>query len=374
LISIPSVNPEIENGVGERELASFIADWFRKIRKFDVYEQRVSKNRFNVIAILRGNGHGQSLMLNGHMDTVGTSGMHVNAFGTRIREGVIHGRGSCDMKGSLAAMMTAMLWLANSTRRLDGDILFTAVVDEEYKSLGTSNLVKRFTADAAIVGEPTSLDIGVAHKGYAWVEVETFGKRAHGSVPDRGIDAIEKMSRIISGFNHVRRRHKLRKHPLLGTAKIHTSKIIGGSDWSSVPSRCVLQLERRLLPGETAKDATNEVKEIVRAMAERDDKLKARVRLIYHADAMQVMHPPHLSILKNEAKRSGARARIIGLPYWTDAAILVNEAKIPTCLFGAGDIAVAHGPDEYVRIDEVIKAAGIYGQTAQRYCNGFHAS
>ena len=371
LISIPSVNPEIENGTGEGALASFIAEWLRKARKFEVYEQRVSKDRFNVIAILRGKGHGHSLMLNGHMDTVGTSGMQVSPFGTRVRGGLIHGRGSCDMKGSLAAMMTAMLWLANSAQRTRGDVLFTAVVDEEYKSLGTSNLVKRFTADAAIVGEPTSLNIGTAHKGYAWIEVETFGKRAHGSVPEKGIDAIEKMAMIISRIKQVRRRHKLRKHPLLGTAKIHTSRIVGGSEWSSVPSRCVLQLERRLLPGETVKDATNEIKGIVREIAESDDKLRARVRLVYHADAMQVRNPPHLSILKSETIRAGAPAVIVGLPYWTDAAILVNEANIPTCLVGPGDIAVAHSPDEYVRVDEVVRAANIYAGTAQRYCNGF---
>lgn len=128
LISIPSVNPEIENGTGEGALASFIAEWLRKARKFEVYEQRVSKDRFNVIAILRGKGHGHSLMLNGHMDTVGTSGMQVSPFGTRVRGGLIHGRGSCDMKGSLAAMMTAMLWLANSAQRTHVEMYFSLLL------------------------------------------------------------------------------------------------------------------------------------------------------------------------------------------------------------------------------------------------------
>jgi len=373
LVSIPSVNPGIENGCGEAELGSFIADWFRRAKRFDVYEQRVSKDRFNVIAILRGKGHGESLMLNGHMDTVGTSGMHGDPFATKARGGVIRGRGSCDMKGALAAMMTGMLRLANSTHKPGGDVLFTAVVDEEHGSIGTSRLVKRFTADAAIVGEPTGMNIGVAHKGYAWVEVETFGKRAHGSVPEKGIDAIEKMTKIISGIKEIRRRHKLRKHPLLGTAKIHTSRITGGSDWSSVPSHCVLQLERRLLPNETGKDATNEIKQLVSEIARRDKELRASVRLVRCADAMQVNNPPQLPILQNAAKRFGVPVRIVGVPYWTDAAILVNEAKIPTLVFGPGDIAQAHSPDEYVKVDEVLKAANIYTQTAKHFCNGFLA-
>ena len=237
LIRIPSVNPAIENGAGEYAIASFIADWFRKAHGFDVYEQRVSKDRFNVIAILRGKGNGRNLMMNGHMDTVGPSGMTIRPFSAEIERGMIHGRGSCDMKGALAAMMSAMLRLAKSNERLRGDVLFTSVVDEEYKSFGTANLIRRFRADAAIVGEPTGLDIGVAHKGYVWLEVETLGKRAHGSMPEKGIDAIEKMANIILGLEQIRRRHQRREHPLLGTAKVHTSKVAGGSDWSSVPAK-----------------------------------------------------------------------------------------------------------------------------------------
>ncbi len=369
LIRIPSVNPAIENGTGEKAIASFIADWFRKARKFDVYEQRVSKDRFNLIAILRGTGKGRSLMMNGHMDTVGTSGMTIRPFVTEIERGIIHGRGSCDMKGALAGMMSAMLSLGKASQRLRGDVLFTAVVDEEYKSFGTSNLIKRFWADAAIVGEPTGLNIGVVHKGYAWLEVVTFGKRAHGSMPEKGIDAIEKMAKIISGLEQIRERHRQREHPLLGTAKIHTSRIVGGSDWSSVPARCVLQIERRLLPGETPRGAADEVKGIIGKAFEHDSKLRATVRLIYHADAMELKGHPHVSILQNVAKKGGAAGRIVGIPYWSDAAILVNQGKIPTCLFGPGDIAVAHSPDEHVGIGEVVNAANIYAQTAQFYCN-----
>ena len=137
-------------------------------------------------------------MFNGHMDTVGTSYMTVNPFRPVFRTGRIYGRGACDMKGSLAAMMSAILALANLNEPLDGDVIFSGVVDEEHGSKGTSKLVERFRSDAAIVGEPTDLDIAIAHKGYAWLEVETLGKEAHGSVPERGVDAIEKMATLVN--------------------------------------------------------------------------------------------------------------------------------------------------------------------------------
>jgi len=369
LIRIPSVNPVIENGSGENSIGSFIADWFRKSHEFNVYEQRVAKDRFNVIAVLPGKRNGRSLMLNGHMDTVGTSGMTTKPFAAKTERGMIHGRGACDMKGALAAMMSAALSVAKSNKQLHGDLVFTGVVDEEYKSSGTWNLIKRFRADAAIVGEPTGLDIATAHKGYAWLQIETFGKRAHGSVPERGVDAIEKMAKIISGIERIRHEHRRRRHPLVGTPKIHTSTVAGGSEWSSVPGSCVLKVERRLIPGETTRDATNELNGIIRIATKQDSKIKAKVQLIYHGDAMEVKKPPHLSILQKTARHAGAEARIIGVPYWTDAAILVNQRGIPTCLFGPGDIAVAHSPDEYVSVNEVVKAATIYAGTAQVYCN-----
>jgi acetylornithine deacetylase len=369
LIEIPSVNPAIEDGQGEEAVAIFIADWFRKTRHFRVLEQKVSKNRFNVVAILEGKGDGNSLMLNGHMDTVGTSNMIVRPFRPLIEAGRIHGRGSCDMKGSIAAMMSAMLALANSTKALAGDVLFTAVVDEEYKSIGTSALIKRFGADGAIVGEPTGMDIAIAHNGYAWLEVEAVGRRAHGSIPEQGIDAIEMMAKILSKLDFIRKQHKLMEHPLVGTPKIHTSTIHGGSEWSSVPASCILRLERRLIPGESLQDALTELCNIVRDCSKDDKTMRANVRLVHHADSMEVdAKTPHISLLHEHAKQLRRRARIIGVPYWTDASILVSQAGIPSCLFGPGEIRVAHGPDEYIRLDDVMTAARVYAETAQEYC------
>ena len=369
LIRIPSVNPAIEDGEGEERIATFIAAGLRKARLFHVSEQKVEKHRFNVLATLAGKHEGPSLMLNGHMDTVGTLGMKVKPYAPLVRMGRVYGRGSCDMKAALAAMMSAMVALAKSRNKLAGDVTFTAVVDEEHLSVGTTELIRRCRTDAAIVGEPTTMNIAIAHKGYAWLEIETIGRRAHGSVPEQGVDAIEKTAQIILQPESVRKRYRLKKHPLVGNPGIHASTIVGGSEWSTVPAGCLLRVERRLIPGENAQVAVNELKKVIEDCARRDKSLRARVRLVHHADSMEVREAPHMQVLRGHARRLGGNAKLVGVPYWTDAAILVNQAKIPTCIFGPGDIRLAHSPNEYVRLKDVTIAARVYAETAQTYCS-----
>ncbi len=369
LVRIPSVNPNIEQSYDEATIASFIAKWFRETKKFRVDEQTVKGSRFNVIATLEGKGRGKSLMLNGHMDTVGVSYLKGNPFRPTYKAGRMYGRGSCDMKGSLAAMMSTMLALANSKTPLLGDLIFTGVVDEEYESIGTAKLVKRFRSDAAIVGEPTNMNIATAHKGYAWLEVQVIGREAHGSVPERGIDAIENMSKLLTQLDSLRTRHRRVRHRLVGTPKIHTSTIQGGTEWSTVPGRCVLRIERRLIPGERASDAVSEIRELIRDVAKKNLTIRAEVRLIHHADPMEVPAGSRIvKILTRSAKQISHGGKVVGAPYWTDAAILVNQAKIPSCLFGPGNINVAHSSNESVRVTDVINAAEIYAQTAEKFC------
>jgi len=251
---------------------------------------------------------------------------------------------------------------------LNGDVVFSGVVDEEFESIGMYELVKRFRTDAAIVGEPTSMNIATAQKGYAWLEIETTGRRIHGSTPEKGVDAIEKMATIISQLDQLRTKHARLRHRLVGTPRIHTSTITGGSDWATVPAKCTLRLERRLIPGEKPQDSVTELKQIIAHCSKRDRKLKATVKLIHSAESIDVKRARHISLLEQELKHAGINGKIVGVPYWTDAAVLVNRAKIPTCLFGPGNIENAHSPDEFVKIQEVINSVPIYVKTAQRYC------
>ena len=308
LIRIPSVNPGIEDRFDEAAIASFIAKWFRKTNQFHVTEQTVQGKRFNVIALLEGKGNGKSLMLNGHMDTVGVSYLKANPFKPIIKAGRMYGRGSCDMKGSLAAMMSAMLALANSKQRLSGDLMFAGVIDEEHGSIGTAELVKRYRSDAGIVGEPTDMNIGIAHKGYVWLEVEVIGREAHGSVPEKGVDAIENMGKLMSELESLRKRYRTIKHRLVGTPKIHTSTIQGGTDWSTIPGKCVLHVERRLIPGERTSDAVIELQWLIRKVARKDPTFTANVRLIHHADPMEVpAKSPIVRILRRNVMQISAR-------------------------------------------------------------------
>ena len=229
LVAIDSVNPElVPGGAGEDEIARFVASWLERAG-LEVELETVVPGRPNVVALARGTGHGRSLMLNAHLDTVGVAGM-ARPHEPYVEDGRLYGRGAYDMKGSLAAMMVA----ATRARGLRGDLILTAVVDEEVASIGTEAVVRTRRADAAIVMEPTELAVAVAHKGFVAFELETTGRAAHGSRPDLGIDAIAKMGRLLVGLEE--RDRALRaapSHPLLASGSLHASLIEGGQEFSS---------------------------------------------------------------------------------------------------------------------------------------------
>jgi acetylornithine deacetylase len=231
LVSIESVNPTlIPSGSGEAPIARFVASWLAH-EGLDVELVEPIPGRPSVVGVLRGTGGGASLMLNAHMDTVGAGAMS-SAFEPIVKDGRVYGRGAYDMKASLAAIMIA--GREAKTLGLQGDLIVTAVADEEVASIGTSAVVERFGADAAIVTEPTELRLCLAHKGFVWLEVESRGVAAHGSRPDLGVDAIGQMGRILERV--VGLDQKLRRedgHQLLGTGSIHASLIEGGQEWST---------------------------------------------------------------------------------------------------------------------------------------------
>jgi len=366
-----SVNPTVGRGPGESAVADLIYDRLTSIGGLEVRRQPVGNGRSNVIAILKGSGGGRSLMLNGHMDTVGIDGMIVEPFKPFIENGRLHGRGACDMKGALTAMVGALKSLVDSGPELRGDLIFTAVVDEEYKSIGTKKLVEEYRADAAIVGEPTEMKTAIAHKGFVWIEVEIKGKAAHGSVPEKGVDAIAHAAKVVSGLERLQERLATRTHPLLGSPKVHTSTIQGGTDWSIIPERCVLRLERRTLPGEPVSSVMNEIDEILQDIKKNNRDLEATGRSPYDMPPLETAPTELIVQLLQQAvaKVVGREMPITGVPYWTDGALLSKLASIPTCLFGPGDIGVAHSADEHVSVKDVLDSTYVYRTIAQTFCS-----
>ena len=276
LVAIDSVNPElVPGGAGELEIARFIAGWLEAAGvKADV--EIVAPGRANVIGVARGTGGGRTLLLNGHTDTVGHDG-YERPLEPLVEGDRLYGRGSVDMKGGVAAA----LWACAEAAKLElaGDVIVTAVCDEEFASIGTQAVAAQLRADAAIVTEPTALEVCVAHKGFAWLEVEIAGRAAHGSQPQLGVDAIAKAGRVLTGIEDLGRRLAAEPgHALLGPGSVHASLIEGGQELSSYPERCLVQLERRTVPGESADVVEAQVRELVEQAAAADPDLRAEVR------------------------------------------------------------------------------------------------
>ncbi|HEY8724600.1 MAG TPA: M20/M25/M40 family metallo-hydrolase [Gaiellaceae bacterium] len=353
LIRIDSVNPALIAGAaGEAEVAAFVAGWLEQAG-LEVEVVEPVPGRPSVVAIARGTGGGRALLLNAHLDTVGTEAME-KPFDARVEGGRLYGRGSYDMKGALAA---AMLALADASRMgLAGDVILTAVADEEVASLGTEAMLGRVAADAAIVCEPTELQVAIAHRGFAGFEIETHGVAAHGSRPDLGVDAIAKMGHVLVALEELGRRLQAgRRHPLVGAGSLHASLIEGGQEFSSYPARCLLTGERRTLPGETA----TEIEADLRAAAG-----DAEVRLLVSREPFEVDEGHELvHALGAAAGVSG----VIGVPFWTDAA-LVAAAGIPTVLFGpAGE--GAHAAVEWVDVSSLERCRVMYAAVAAALCS-----
>ena len=363
LVSIDSVNPSLVPGAaGEAQVAGHIASHMRRLG-LDVRLQEVAPGRPNVIGVLEGCSPGPSLMFCGHTDTVGVEGMSA-PFTPDIRDGRLYGRGSQDMKAGVAAMIDAARVVKE--RGFAGRLIVAAVIDEEYASLGADALVKEWRADAAVVTEPTDLQIGVGHKGFAWFEIETMGRAAHGSRPADGRDAIMRMGRVLHRLESLDRELQSRPaHPVLGTASLHASIINGGREWSSYPDRCELRVERRTIVGETAASADVEIRTLLRALEDADPEFSGSSRLVFSRSAYETPAGHQLpATLAARAAKRGVTSNPVGMSFWTDAAIL-GEANIPSVLFGPGGAGL-HSTEEYVRVAEVVACRDILADLFSR--------
>src|SRR5258708_6948416 len=301
LAAIDSVNPSLVPGAaGEAQIAQTIAAHLRRIG-LDVEVQEVVAGRPNVIGVLEGRGKGRSLMLCGHVDTVGVEGMKA-PFDPVEGDGGLYGRGAQDMKAGVAAMIDAARVAAQAGFPA-GRLIVAAVVDEEYASLGADALVTRWRADGAVVTEPTDLQIAICHKGFAWFEIETRGRAAHGSRPREGRDAIFRMGRVLHELErHDRRLQSASPHPLMGTASMHASLVAGGRELSSYPGSCSLKLERRTVSGETEAGVTRELEDILAMLQRADPEFEASLSLLFS-------RPSYELAASHELPRALAKAR-----------------------------------------------------------------
>ena len=369
LVRINSINPSLSpEGKGEAEIGAYVADLLNSFG-MQVTTYEIEPARVNVVGILKGSGGGKSLLMNAHMDTVGVEGMIGDPFGAEIREGRMYGRGTQDMKGSLAAMLGAVKALADSRVELAGDVLITAVADEEHASIGTDDLVKHVTADAAIVTEPTNLTLCRAHRGFIWYDVETYGRAAHGSRFREGIDANMRMGRFLARLDKLEQELRHRpSHPLVGPPSLHAARLQGGAEISIYAAHCLLQIERRTTPGETEKQVTAELQAIIDELAAEDTTFKATVKPAFMRNPFEIGAEAEIVQALEGAMIdcTGAKPIHSGQSFWTDAAILADTG-IESVLIGPTGGGL-HSAEEWVDLRSVVDLAEILAETAVRFC------
>ncbi|MFC2053880.1 ArgE/DapE family deacylase [Chloroflexota bacterium] len=369
LVRINSINPSLTpEGKGEVEIAAYVAEKLDDLG-LAVTTREIAPGRVNVVGILKGSADGRSLLLNAHMDTVGVEGMSIDPFSGEIRDGRLYGRGSLDMKASLAAMVAAAKALVDAGIALSGDLLITTVADEEHSSIGMEALVQQVSADAAIVTEPTDMHISRAHRGFIWFDVETIGRAAHGSRYTEGIDANMRMGRFLAELDKLEQELLRREgHPLTGPPSLHAARLRGGKEVSIYAASCLLQIERRTAPGEIVEEATSELQEIIDRLTAQDSTFKATVeptfwRLPFEIDS----EAPIVNILDQAlGARIGHHPTHTGQTFWTDAALLA-EAGIETVLLGPKGSGM-HSAEEWVDLESVLDLAYVLTETAIHYC------
>jgi acetylornithine deacetylase len=368
LIRINSVNPSLVPGApGEGAIATYVAVALRRLG-LEVTTLESHPGRPSVIGRLRGGGGGRSLMLNAHLDTVGIEGMP-DPLTPIVREGRMHGRGAYDMKGSLAACLASVKALMDGTISFAGDLVVAAVADEEYASLGTAEVVRHAPVNAAIVTEPTELDLCIAHKGFVWLEVETLGRAAHGSRCFEGIDANMRMGRFLARLDGLEQTLRARPpHPLVGPPSLHAPMLRGGTELSTYAARCVLGIERRTVPGETEAGVLAEIAALIEQTSAADSSFTATLRPLLTRSAFEVSPEATIvGIVRGATEgRRGRAPRMIGKPFWMDSAILA-DAGVETVILGPVG-GGAHTADEWVDLDTLADLAAILADVATAYC------
>ena len=365
-----SIESHINAPGREAAIGRFLANWLRE-HEIEAELQSVEGDRANIVARIPG-GNGPSLMLNGHMDTVPAGDMP-DAFAPRIHDGVLWGRGACDMKGAVAAMACALAATVreDTSSHLTGDLLFTGTVGEETGSIGVKALIEAgVKTHYAVVGEPTSLQVGIAHKGACFVRISLTGRGAHGSCPDEGVNAVSYASRIIQALEtDFRSKLSKRVHPLLGSSTVSVGRISGGTQPNIVAEQCSIDIDRRTLPDE---DGTLEkIKALVAGICDSIDGLSWNVEempetaIVRHGALGTAPDAVLAKGARQTCEQFGLPSDPVGVSYWTDGGHLAASG-IETIVLGPGDIANAHGPNDRVGTSELATSVTIYRDLVKR--------
>ncbi|MEN1761104.1 M20 family metallopeptidase [Anoxynatronum sibiricum] len=374
LISIPS-HKDIPHQ--EKEVAEFIYDYCGS-HGLEVQLQEVVDQRKNVLAFLRGSGVGNSLMLNGHTDTITPYRMTIDPFHECVRDGYVWGRGAADMKGGLACMITTMVAMKRAGIVPDGDIVFAGVIGEEGKSEGTEHLIHSgIRTSAAIVGEPSNYEYAVGHRGLEWFDVVFTGIASHSGSPENSVNAIEKAAEFIyRAKRELYPKIRQREDEFMGVSLMNVGIIEGGLGQSTVADQCTVKIDRRYIPGETVESVLQEYQDLLNSMKEEDPAMKATI--IKSAENVTALnHPPLITpmsepivhavrkalseVIKRDPKITRGRG-------WTDAALLSVYGKIPTVVVGPGDIRLSHTEAERIAIRDLVNTVDVYARIIDNFC------
>ena len=384
LVSIPSVNPMGREVTGDEFFEYAMTDHLEQLfgrLGLPCLRQEVEPKRTNIMARLDGSQPldqgGQLIVFEAHQDTVPVEGMTIDPWAPEIRDGRVYGRGSCDIKGGMACMLAAVARLADELPDGRPTILMACSVNEEHGysgalkmgrlwETGDATLVPR-TPDAVVVAEPTLLDVVVAHKGVVRWKCQTGGRAAHSSTPHLGDNAIYRMGRVLAALDHYAKEiaPTLGEHPLVGTPTLSVGVIRGGISVNTVPDDCTIEIDRRVLPGESATTARQQVIDYLDEALQQDPLVEHREPFICSNGLDNLNNGQLASSLREVIQANGAAGNLIGVPYGTDATAF-DLVGIPSVVFGPGSIQQAHTCDEWIAIEQLEAATEIYYQFGKR--------
>lgn len=368
LVQINSVNPSLEpGGGGEEEIGRFIS---AELSSLGIQHEidPIADKRINVTATIPGSGSGKSLILNAHMDTVGTAGMDAPFSGTVIN-GRLYGRGSYDMKASIAAILSAAKTLIDQDQKLGGDLILSFVADEEFESIGAKRFVENHRADAAIVTEPTDLQICLAHRGFGVFKMITHGKTAHGGKHRLGVDANTHMGLLLAELHkYGKKLPEEMNHPLCGEASMHVPLIEGGNSLFIYSNRCTAHLERRTLPGETEQSVMGELNHIIQSLQKTEPDFNVSIESLIWRDPYEIdRNRPIVKHVESATKAVLEKpSGVIGHTWWEDSGIF-GKAGIDTVILGPKGGGI-HEAKEWVELESVEKLSKILYRTVLDFC------